>query len=314
MNNDTRILVTGHSGMVGHNVVQQLQESGYTNLIFCSSDDADLRITSVVDDFFSRHTPEVVLHLAGKVGGIKANMSDPVGFLTDNLRIGLNVVEAARRTGVAKLINLGSSCIYPRECPQPMNEEHLLRGAPEPTNEAYAIAKITILRLCQYLHAQEQKNFFTLIPPNLYGLHERIDPRHSHVIAGLMIKFHEAKQQNVPSVTLWGTGAPRREFLYAGDIARAMVYFMENVDAADIPDTFLNVGTGTDVSIKELAEIIRGIVGYTGAIAWDTTQPDGMPQKLMDSTRLQAFGWHPTVTLEEGIRLAYQALATSPAA
>ncbi len=311
MKKDTRILVTGHSGMVGHNLLPHLQKNGYTNLVLCSSNDADLRITSVVDDFFDTYTPDVVIHLAAKVGGIRANMSDPVGFLSDNLRIGLNVVEAARRTGVRKLINLGSSCIYPRDCAQPMREEYLLGGSLEPTNEAYAIAKITILRLCQYLHRQEQKNFFTLIPPNLYGLHEQLDPRQSHVIAGLMIKFHDAKKSGVPSVTLWGTGSPRREFLYAEDVARAIVYFMENVDATDISDTFINVGSGTDVSIKELAELIRKIIGFTGRIEWDTTQPDGMPQKLMDSSRLNKFDWHPTVSLEDGIRRSYEALVTS---
>jgi GDP-L-fucose synthase len=311
MKKDAKILVTGASGMVGLNLTPLLQKAGYKNLVLVSTKDADLRDTKLVDALFTKHKPEVVIHLAGKVGGIRANMDDPVGFLVDNLQIGINVVEAARRTGVQKLINLASSCVYPRDCKQPMKEEYLLTGIPEPTNEGYALAKIAILRLCQYLHQKEGKNFFTLIPPNMYGVHERLDPQHSHVIVALLGKFGDAKKSGAKDVTLWGDGSARREFLFAEDLARAILFFMENVDAKDIPDTFLNVGPGTDVSIKYLAELIQKIVGFAGKIVWDTSQPNGMPQKLMNTSRLEKLDWKPSTSLEEGLTRAYEAMVSA---
>lgn len=297
--------------MVGRNLVPLLRDAGYASVVSSASADTDLRDEHAADALMKSERPNIVLHLASRVGGIKANMSDPVGFLTDNLRIGTNVLLAARRYGVTKLINLGSSCIYPRECPQPMKEEYMLTGLLEPTNEGYAIAKIATLKLCAFLHQQEKMNCFTLVPPNLYGLHERMDAEHSHVIAGLMMKFHRAKREAAPSVTLWGSGSARREFLFAEDAARAIVHFMEHVEAEEIEGNFLNVGSGTDVSIRELAELMKTVVGYKGDILWDTAQPDGMPRKLMDSSRLQRFDWRPQVNLEEGLRRMYDAYAAS---
>lgn len=302
MHKDTRILVTGAGGMVGSNIVPLLKESSYTQLITPSSEDIDLRDGEATRALFEKEQPEVVLHLAARVGGIKANIADPAGFLSDNLAIGLNVIGNAQRYGVKKLINLGSSCIYPRDCAQPMKEEYLLTGALEPTNEGYALGKIAALKLCQYLHQQTHCNFFTLIPPNLYGTHERMDPEHSHVIAGLVLKFHNAKAEGSPTVTLWGTGSARREFIFVEDLARAILFFMENVDADAVEGNFLNIGSCTDVSIRELAELVVGITGFQGTVEWDTMQPDGMPRKLMDSTRAERFEWRPQTSLEDGIR------------
>lgn len=310
-NKNARILVTGHGGMVGRNLVPLLREAGYASLILRTSAETDLRDRAAVDALMRSEKPEIVLHLASRVGGIKANMADPAGFLSDNLYIGTNVLLSAAEHGVRTLINLGSSCIYPRACPQPMKEEYLLTGPVEPTNEGYALAKIAMLKLCAYLHAQRGLNYFSLLPPNLYGLHERMDAEHSHVIAGLMLKFHTAKTEGRESVTLWGTGSARREFLFAEDAARAILWFLENVRAEEIEGNFLNIGSGSDVSIRELAEHVRAAVGYEGAIAWDTTQPDGMPRKLMDSTRSQRFAWRPQVPLDEGLRRMYAAFSAA---
>lgn len=308
MSKSRRILVTGGSGMVGQTVIQLLQEHGYSNILAPSSTELDLRDRKKTDAFFRINRPKIVVHLAARVGGIKANMSDPVGFLVDNLAIGTNVVTAAHQYNVEKLINLGSSCIYPRACKQPMHESDLMSGPLEGTNEGYALAKIATLKLCQYLHTTAKRNYYTLIPPNLYGLHERLDRDRSHVIAGVLLKCHEAKQRNEAFVTLMGTGSARREFLNAYDVAQAILFFFENVNADEITDGLLNIGSGTDISIKELAMLIRIIVGFKGSIRWDRSQPDGMPRKLMDSTRSHAFAWRPTISLESGIRRMYDAL------
>lgn len=305
MRKDRRIFITGSGGMVGESLVSLLRDSGYTNLLTPSSAELDLRDAHATDAFFHHEKPDTVLHLAARVGGIKANVADPVGFLADNLAITSNVIMGAHRHDVHTLINLGSSCIYPRECLQPMKEEYLLTGPLEPTNEGYALGKIAALKMCQYLHAQEGRNYFTLVPPNLYGIHERMDLEVSHVIAGIMLRLHAAKTEGKSEVILWGTGSPRREFLCADDLVRAIAWFMEHVEAKDIPGNFLNIGSGTDLPIKDLAELISRVVGFTGTLTWDPNQPDGMPRKLMDCSRSHAFPWRPSVSLEAGISQMY---------
>ncbi len=305
MNTSTRILITGAGGLVGHNTVEELRACGYTNLLTPSSGDLNLCDEKATDAFFTTQKPEVVLHVAGRVGGIQANIDNPVAFLQENLEMGLSVLKAAQKHGVKKLINMGSSCIYPRECPQPMKEEYMLTGPLEPTNEGYGLAKIAILKLCAAMHAEDGLNMYTVIPPNLYGRHERLDSEHSHVIAGLMLKCTQAHKNGDPTVTLWGTGSARREFLNAKDVAKGLVFFLEKIDAPAIPENFINIGSGKDISIRELADIIRDIVGYEGTIIWDSTRPDGMPQKLLDSTRAETLGWKPTIDLQEGLKDFY---------
>jgi GDP-L-fucose synthase len=305
MDKQKRIFITGANGMVGKNIAEQLQNSGYQHLLRPTSQELDLRNAAATDAFFQTYKPEIVLHCAARVGGIQANIDAPVEFLRDNLLIGTNVLQSAHTYQVQKLINLGSSCIYPRACPQPMREDDLLTGPLEPTNEGYALAKISTLKLCASMHTQYGSNFYTLIPPNLYGVHEHMDSTHSHVIAGLMMKFHAAKIAKAESVLLWGTGSARREFLFAEDLAKGVVMFMEQVDASAIAGNFLNIGSGTDVSIKELAKDLQRIVGYHGRVEWDTTKPDGMPQKLMDSSHADAFHWSPETSLEQGLQKTY---------
>ncbi len=298
---DTRIYVAGHGGLVGSAIWRELQRRGHTCLIGRTHSELDLLDSVAVRRFYEQEQPEVVFVAAAKVGGILANDRYPVDFLLQNLQIQNHLIDGAYRSGVKKLLFLGSSCIYPKLAPQPLREDYLLSGSLEPTNECYALAKIAGIKLCQAYRRQHESNFLAAMPCNLYGPNDNYDPQNSHVLPALLRKFQEAKLRNASVVTCWGSGAPLREFLYADDLARACVFLMENYNE----DQFINVGSGTEVSIRELAELIRRTVGYEGEIVWDVTKPDGTPRKLLDSSRLFALGWQPQVDLETGIALAY---------
>jgi GDP-L-fucose synthase len=305
MERNTRMLITGAKGMLGQNLCEVLTDAGFQNLLTPSSAELDLRDMSEVKAYVQKHKPKSLFHLAARVGGIKANMLHPAEFLRDNLLMDSAVMGAAHEAGIEKVIVMGSSCMYPRLCPQPMKEEMLLTGVPEPTNEGYAIAKIAVAKLCQYHNVQYGMNCLALIAPNLYGIHERFDPDHSHVISSLIMKFHAAVSEGRKSVEMWGTGSARREFLFARDMAEGLLWAMENLNASDLDVPYINVGSGSDVSILELADIMRSISGFDGEIIWDTTKPDGMPQKLMDSSRATERGWKAKTSLQDGIRQTY---------
>ncbi len=298
---NARIYVAGHRGLVGSAIWRELATQGFSHLIGKSRAELNLLDAGAVESFYQTERPEYVFIAAAKVGGILANDTQPATFLYDNLQIQNNLIHGAHRQGVRKLLFLGSSCIYPKLAPQPLKEEYLLTGPLEPTNEWYAVAKIAGIKLCQAYRRQHGCNFISAMPTNMYGPNDSYDLAQSHVLPALIRKFHEAKTANAPTVTCWGTGAPFREFLYADDLARACVFLMENYTG----EQFINVGYGSDVTIKELAQLVKQTVGYSGEILWDTTKPDGTPRKLMDSSRLFALGWRPKVDLKEGIRLAY---------
>lgn len=300
MDKNAKIYIAGNTGMVGSSVVRLLKEKGYKNLVLKSIEELDLRNQKLVNEFIEHERPEYIFLFAAKVGGIKANIEYPAEFLYDNLMVESNVINGSHKNGVKKLLYLGSSCIYPRECRQPMKEEYLLSGKLEPTNEGYAIAKIAGLKLCSYYNKQYNTSFISLIPPNLYGPNDNFNPETSHVIAGLIKKFIEAKRSQSKSIELWGTGKARREFLFVEDLADACIYFMEKFDAKDLPE-FINVGFGSDVTIKQLAELIKEKVGFEGKIAWNSSFPDGMPRKLMDSNLSKKLGWKAKTSLTEGI-------------
>lgn len=305
MNKDSKIYVSGSNGMVGKNMVEVLKKAGFNNLITPSSSELDLRNQKDTEDFIKKNNPEYIFHFAAYIGGIMANINNPARYFYDNLIISTNIINAAYKYGVKNVLNLGSSCIYPRECKQPMKEEYLMTGPLEPTNEGYALAKIASLKLCEVYNKQYGTNFISLMPCNLYGRYERFDKDRSHVIAGLITKFEEAKISNKETVTLWGTGKARREFMYAEDIAKACLYFMEHYSANDLSNSFINIGSGKDISIKELAELIKDIVGFEGEILWDTNKPDGMPQKLLNVQQMEKFGFTPKTSLKEGLILTY---------
>jgi GDP-L-fucose synthase len=298
---DARIYVAGHLGLVGGALWRELQRQGYRNLIGKNRDGLELLDAAAVTRFYQQEKPDYVFVAAARVGGILANDRYPAAFLYENLQIQSHLIHGAWQAGVKKLLFLGSSCIYPRLAPQPLKEESLLSGPLEPTNEWYAVAKIAGLKLCQAYRRQYGCDFISAMPTNLYGPNDNYDSQNSHVLPALIRRFHEAKQTRAACVVCWGTGQPRREFLYSDDLARALVYLMDHY--SDEP--FINVGCGTEVSIRELAEMIRRIVGFEGEIAWDATRPDGTPRKLMDSSRIFALGWHPEINLETGIRRAY---------
>ena len=313
MNKADKIYVAGHRGLVGSAIMRGLKAKGYENIIIRRHSDLDLTRQVEVERFFEAERPDYVFLSAAKVGGIGANSSSPADFIYQNLAIAVNIIEAARRSGVKKLLNLGSSCIYPKMAPQPLREEYLLSGPLEPTNEAYALAKIAAIRLCRHYNDQYGTNNISAMPTNMYGRGDNYDAAGSHVMPAMIRKFHEAKEAG-NEVTLWGDGSPLREFLFADDCAAALVFLMESGDYADIGE-LINVGTGEELSIRELAEKIAGVVGYRGSIAWDQGRPNGTPRKLLDSSRLRALGWAPTVGLDEGIRLAYaDFLAAQPKA
>ena len=299
---DSKIYVAGHNGLAGSAIWRELQRQGFTNLIGRRSAELDLSDKAAVDRFFDAERPEYVFLAAAKVGGIKANNDFPGDFLFRNLAIQNNVIDAARRFGVRKLLFLGSSCIYPKLAPQPLKEEYLLTGPLESTNEWYAIAKIAGIKLCQAYRRQHGCDFISAMPTNLYGPGDNYDPLGSHVLPALIRRFHEAKSSQVPFVTCWGTGTPLREFLHSDDLGRAMVFLMRNYSE----EQFINVGSGTDLPIRELAETVARVIDYRGEMRWDPTKPDGTPRKLMDSSRLRTLGWQSEVPFEEGIAGAYQ--------
>ncbi len=304
MDLNAKVYVAGHDGLVGSALKRQLEKSGYYQLLYRSAQELDLRRQSAVEMFFAREKPEYVFLAAAKVGGIQANSSYPAEFIYDNLAIATNVIQAAYQYGVKKLLFLGSSCIYPRLAPQPLREEYLLTGELEPSNEAYAIAKIAGLKMCEFYNRQYGTNFISVMPTNLYGPNDNFDLQSAHVLPALLRKFHEAKLTNQPAVEIWGTGSPRREFLYVDDLAEACVFLMQQCDYQDIGTT-VNVGTGRDLSIAELAEIIKEIIGYHGGQVFNTSKPDGTPQKLLDTSRMKSLGWQARTTLEIGIRKTY---------
>jgi GDP-L-fucose synthase len=302
MMQESRIYVAGHRGLAGSAIWRELERQGFTRLIGRPHAELDVRDACAVDKFYAGEKPEYVFVAAAKVGGIKANDSQPAEFLLENLQIQENLIQGAFKSGVKKLLFLGSSCIYPKLAPQPLKEEYLLTGPLEPTNQWYAIAKIAGIKLCQAYRRQYGCDFISAMPTNLYGPNDNYDLEKSHVLPALIRKLHEAKVANAPVATCWGTGSPMREFLYADDLARACVFLMQHYSE----EQFINVGYGRDITIKELAEFVRRVVGYSGQIAWDKTKPDGTPRKLLDSSRLFAMGWKPQVDLETGIRLAYE--------
>ena len=312
----TNILVAGHRGLVGSGVVRALGRHGYDRLVLADISEVDLTDRDATRAFFEGQRPDVVVLAAAKVGGIVANWEQPYEFIDVNLAIELNVIGEAFRTGVEKLIFLGSSCIYPREAPQPLREEYLLSGPLEETNRAYAVAKIAGIELCRSLNREYGTDYISLMPTNLFGPGDNFDLATSHVLPAMIRKFHEAKlglpgpdgapRGPMAPVVLWGTGTPRRELLHVDDLAEAIVFLMENVAAADLPDGMINIGTGHDKTIRELAELTQRVVGHTGPIEWDTSKPDGTPQKRLDVSRITALGWRPRGSLEEGIRSTYE--------
>jgi GDP-L-fucose synthase len=301
MKKDSKIYVAGHRGMVGSAIVRNLQANGFTNLIHRTSSELDLRDQKAVLHFFQSEKPDYVFLAAARVGGILANNTYPAEFLYDNLLIEANVIHNAYLTEVTKLLFLGSSCIYPKLAQQPLKEEYLLSGYLEPTNEAYAIAKIAGIKLCEYYRKQYGCNFISAMPTNLYGPNDNYDLEKSHVIPALIRKFHEAKANHSPAVTLWGTGSPRREFLHTDDVAEACLFLMQNYNES----LFVNIGSGSDVNIKELGDLVKTVIGFDGGISWDTSKPDGTPRKLMDSSRINKMGWKPQIDLKSGIVKTY---------
>lgn len=302
MDKDAKIYIAGHRGMVGSAIKRELERQGFHNFVCRTSAELDLRNQQAVIDFFESEKPDYVFLAAAKVGGIIANNTYRADFLYDNLAIQNNVIHQAAEGGVKKLMFFGSSCIYPKLAPQPLKEEYLLTGLLEPTNEPYAIAKIAGLKLCEAYYDQYGRDFISVMPTNLYGLNDNYHPENSHVLPSLIRRFHEAKEEGLPSVTLWGTGTPKREFLFADDLAKASVFLMENYHDRE----FINIGSGEDLSIAELAALVKQIVGYEGKILFDSDKPDGTPRKLMDVTKLNALGWFPETDLSEGISIAYQ--------
>ncbi len=302
MEKQAKIYVAGHRGMVGSAIVRRLRRGGYENLVVRTSKELDLRRQEAVEKFFAAEAPEYVFLAAAKVGGILANSRHPADFLYDNMILEMNVLHAAYRTGVKKLLFLGSSCIYPRMAPQPMKEDCLLTSALEKTNEAYALAKISGLKYCEYLNRQYGTDYISVMPTNLYGPNDNYHPEHSHVLPALIRRFHEAKEAGSENVVIWGTGRPLREFLYVDDVADACVFLMNTYSG----DETVNLGTGKELSIKELAELVQKVVGYKGNIVFDPEKPDGTPRKLLDVSKLERLGWHYQTELEDGIRLAYR--------
>ncbi|MHA1976673.1 MAG: GDP-L-fucose synthase family protein [Candidatus Hodarchaeales archaeon] len=302
ISNEWPIFVTGHSGMVGKSLIQKLKAQDYTNLLVQSSSDLDLRNQNNVMDFFRKTKPKVVIHLAARVGGILANIKQPANFIYDNLMMQSNVIHAAHVIGVKKLVFLGSSCIYPKESPQPMREEYYLSGKLEPTNQSYAVAKIAGIQMCSSYSSQYGDNFITPLPCNLYGPGDHYASENSHVLAALISRFHEAKMEERDKVTVWGSGEPKREFLYVDDLAEAIIFLLKKYESPEI----INVGSGTDIKIKNLANMVKRIVGYSGEIVFDKSKPDGMMQKLLDITKINNLGWSTKTSLEEGIRKSYR--------
>lgn len=308
MEKNSKIYVAGHRGMVGSAIVRRLEKEGYSNIITRSHSELDLTDQRAVRQFFSTEKPEFVFLAAAKVGGIIANRTAPADFMYDNMMLEMNVINSAWRSGCRKLEFLGSSCIYPRLAPQPMKESCLLTSELETTNEAYALAKISGLKYCEYLNRQYGTDYISVMPTNLYGPNDNYHPEHSHVLPALIRRFHEAKEQGLPAVVCWGDGSPLREFLYVDDLADLCVFLMNNYSGNET----VNAGTGKELSIKELTEMVAKVTGYEGKIEWDTSRPNGTPRKLLDISKAAALGWTYTTELEEGIRLAYDDFLHNP--
>ena len=308
MDKNGKIYVAGHRGMVGSAIVRALEKNGYHNIVTRTHKELDLTRQDAVEAFFEEEKPDYVFLAAAKVGGIVANNDAPADFLYENMILEMNVIHSAFKNNVKKLMFLGSSCIYPRMCPQPIKEEYLLTGALEQTNEAYALSKISGLKYCEYLNRQYNTDYISVMPTNLYGPNDNYHPTHSHVLPALIRRFHEAQVDNLPYVTCWGTGKPLREFLYVDDLADACVFLMNNYSGNET----VNLGTGKELTIKELTELVAKVIGYTGEIRWDSSKPDGTPRKLLDVSKLESLGWHYTTELEDGIRLSYQDFLTNP--
>jgi GDP-L-fucose synthase len=302
---NSSIYVAGHRGLAGSAIIRRLQTSGYQNLITRTHAELDLSQQESVNRFFEIERPEYVFIAAGRVGGIYANNTYPAEFIYQNMMIESNIIHAAWRNQVQKLLFLGSSCIYPRSAPQPMKEEHLLTGLLEPTNEPYAIAKIAGIKLCAAYNRQHGTNYLSVMPTNLYGLGDNYDAKNSHVLPALIRRMHEAKLQQQSEVVIWGSGSPRREFLCSDDLADACVFLMERYNSADLGE-FVNIGFGREITIRELAELVAEVVGFNGKLTFDTSKPDGAPRKLLDTARMQALGWMAKTGLREGIRQAYE--------
>lgn len=302
MEKNSRIYVAGHTGMVGSAIVRCLQQNGYENIIRRTHKELDLTNQAECEKFFEEEKPEYVFLAAAKVGGIHANDTYPADFIMENMLIECNVIRSAFKNKVKKLMFLGSACIYPKLCPQPIKEEYLLTGPLEPTNEAYALAKISGIKMCHSYNKQYGTRYISVMPANLYGINDRFDEYNSHVIPSMMIKFHKAKLENRPFVELWGTGKPLREFLYVDDMAEACLYLMQNYESSEL----INIGSGREISIRELAEIIRDVVGFQGEIVFDTTKPDGTPRRVLDNSKISATGWKPKMDIREGIKREYE--------
>ena len=302
MSKSAKIYIAGHRGMVGLACIRALTSAGYTNIIGKNSKELDLRNQQQVDDFVASEKPEIIINAAARVGGILANKTYPYEFLMDNMLIQNNLIGAAHKNNIPKFIFLGSSCIYPKMAPQPLKEEYLLTGPLEPTNEWYAIAKITGIKACQAISQQYQKEYVSLMPTNLYGSFDNFDLQSSHVLPAMLRKFHEAKRNNHSDVKLWGSGTPMREFLFVDDLAEAVIFALEN----NLSEHIYNIGTGKDITIKKLAEIIQKVINHKGRILWDKTKPDGTPRKLLDVSKIKEMGWQYSTELEEGIQKTYR--------
>lgn len=302
MDKNAVIFIAGHNGLVGSAIVRKLTSKGYSNLILRTREELDLTNRNSVFDFFEKEKPEYVFLAGAKVGGIVANKTFPVDFIRDNLLIELNVIDASHKSGVKKLLFLGSSCIYPKMAMQPIKEEYLLTGPLETTNDAYAIAKIAGIKMCEAYRDQYGNNFISVMPTNLYGINDNFDPINSHVLPGMLKRFHDAKISGQEEVIVWGTGSPMREFLYVDDLAEACVYLMNTYNGREI----VNIGTGEDITIKELAEAIVKVTGYKGKLAWDTSKPDGTPRKLLDVSKIHRLGWKHKISFKEGLELTYK--------
>ena len=302
MQSEGSIFIAGHSGLAGSAILRALQSRGYSRLIVRTHQELELTDARAVKDFFQQERPESVFLAAAKVGGIQANNTLPAEFLRENLLIQTHVLHEAWQAGVKKLLFLGSSCIYPKLAPQPIPESALLTGELEPTNDAYALAKIAGIQLCKAYRKQHGANFIAVMPTNLYGPQDNFHPEHSHVLPALLRRFHEAQRDGLQEVTVWGSGTPKREFLHSDDLASACLFLMEHYDSPEI----INIGWGQDCTIRELAEMIAKTVGYTGKLKWDDSRPDGTPRKVLDNRKLSALGWEPKISLQEGLRLTYQ--------
>lgn len=305
MDKNIKIYVAGHRGLVGSAVKRELERKGYTNIIGKTHSELDLTDSKAVAEFFEQEKPTWVIQAAAKVGGILANNTYPVEFMLENLKIQNNIIENSYKNNVKKLLFLGSSCIYPKNTPQPMKEEYLLSDYLEKTNEGYALAKICGIKLCNYYNREYGTNYMSVMPCGLYGIGDNYHPQNAHVIPMLIRRFHEAKEQNLSETTVWGTGTPKREFLFADDLAEAVVYLMENKDAKDVGD-FINIGSGFDIPISEIVEMIKETVGYKGKLVYDRTKPDGTMLKLMDVSKINALGWKAKTELREGLKIAYE--------